>query len=90
MDKFLTIIDSELDVTDIHERIGVDLSQDPEMNIYHPAVVLKKLFEISGKTYDKHTDDVEKIISQLMRSDYEQLYNSGKCRSFHEFVDTII
>lgn len=90
MDNILAIIDYSLNITDVHEQIGVDLSQDPEMNIYHPAVVMKKLFELTGKSYDKHTDDSEKIISQLMRADFEQLYHSGKCQSFHEFVDAII
>lgn len=90
MDNILAFIDSHLDITDVYERTGIDLSQDPEMNIYHPAVALKKLFELANKSYDKHTGDSESIISQLMRADFEQLYCSEKCRSFHSFVDAIV
>lgn len=90
MDNILDLIDSNLTEEDVRVKLGLDLSKDPEKTIYHPAVELKKLFDLAGGQYDKHTDDTEKIISQLMKKDYEKLYHSGKCESFHRFVDAIV
>ena len=90
MSNILTVIDSNLTKEDVVRQIGIDLSQDPETTIYHPAVELKKLFDLTGGQYDKHTDETEKIISQLIKEDYETLYYSGKCESFHRFVDAIV
>lgn len=90
MNRLPMVIDSSFTVTDIKDNLGIDLSQDPEMSIYHPAVVLKSIYNLSGKTYGKHTDDTERVISQLMREDFEQLYSSGKCQSFQQFVDAIL
>ena len=90
MNRLPMVIDSSFIVTDIKDNLGIDLSQDPEMSIYHPAVVLKSIYNLSGKTYGKHTDDTERVISQLMREDFEQLYSSGKCQSFQQFVDAIL
>lgn len=90
MSNILTLIDSNLTKEDVVRQIGIDLSQDPETTIYHPAVELKKLFDLTGGQYDKHTDETEKIISQLIKEDYETLYHSGKCESFHRFVDAIV
>jgi hypothetical protein len=90
MNRLPMVIDSSLTAVSIKESLDIDLSQDPEMSIYHPAVVLKSIYNLSGKTYGKHTDDTEKIISQLLREDFEQLYSSGKCQSFQQFVDAIL
>lgn len=90
MNRLPMVIDSSLTTTSIKESLGLDLSQDPEMTIYHPAVVLNNIYNLSGKTYGKHTDDTEKIISQLLREDFEQLYTSGKCQSFQQFVNAIL
>ena len=90
MNRLPIMIDSTLEAAEIKEKLGIDLSQDPEKSIYHPAVVLKKIFELSKRSYDKHTDDTEKILSQLNREDFEQLYRSGKCQSFQLFVDAVV
>lgn len=90
LNRLPIMIDSTLEATEIKEKLGIDLSQDPEKSIYHPAVVLKKIFELSERSYDKHTADAEKILSQLNREDFEQLYRSGKCQSFQLFVDAVV
>ena len=90
MNRLPMVIDSSLTAVSIKESLDIDLSQDPEMTIYHPAVVLNNIYNLSGKTYGKHTDDTEKIISQLLREDFEQLYTSGKCQSFQQFVNAIL
>ena len=90
MNRLPMVIDSSLTAVSIKESLDIDLSQDPEMNIYHPAVVLNSIYNLNGKTYGKHTDDTEKIISQLLREDFEQLYTSGKCQSFQQFVNAIL
>ena len=90
LNRLPIMIDSTLEATEIKEKLGIDLSQDPEKSIYHPAVVLKKIFELSERSYDKHTADAEKILSLLNREDFEQLYRSGKCQSFQLFVDAVV
>lgn len=90
IENLLTYINSELDLLSVKEQIGLDILKDPETTIYHPAYKLEQLFALADKQYGKHTDVTEKLLSQLMRTDYEQLYCSGKCRSFHEFVDLIL
>lgn len=90
MDNILDLIDSNLTKEDVRIKLGLDLSKDPEKTIYHPAVELKKIFDLTGGQYDKHMDDTEKIISQLMKENYETLYHSGKCESFHQFVDAVV
>ncbi len=90
IDSLLTYIDSALDMIAIRERLDLDLSEDPETTIYHPAYKLEQLFALADKQYGKHTDVTEKLLSQLTKIDYEQLYHSGKCCSFHEFVDLIL
>ena len=90
MNRLPMVIDSSLTATSIIESLGIDLSQDPEMSIYHPAVVLNSIYNLNGKTYGKHTDDAEGVISQLLREDFEQLYSSGKCQSFQQFVNAIV
>lgn len=90
IESLLTYLDSKLDMKTIKEQLGLDLSEDPETTIYHPAYKLEQLFALADKQYGKHTDVTEKLLSKLMKTDYEQLYHSGKCYSFHEFVDLII
>ena len=90
MDRLPMVIDSSFTASDIKDELGIDLSQDPELSIYHPAVALNSIYKLSGNIYGKHTDDTERVISQLMREDFEQLYVSGKCQSFQHFVDAIV
>lgn len=90
MERLLAYIDSRLDMVAVKEQIGLDMLEDPEETIYHPAYKLEQLFALAGKQYGKHTDVAEHLLSQLVKADYEQLYHSGKCSSFHEFVDLII
>lgn len=90
MEKVTSEVVAHLALEEIKQESGWDLSQDPELSIYHPAVVLEKLLGLVGKSYGKHADDIESLTSQLMREDYEALYGSGRCQSFHDFVDTII
>lgn len=90
MNRLPMLIETSLTAEDIKERLKIDMSQDPETSFYHPAVVLSNIFNLGGKSYDKHKNEIEKIISQLMREDFEQLYCSGKCQSFKQFMDAIV
>ncbi|MBQ3613441.1 MAG: hypothetical protein II989_05060 [Bacteroidales bacterium] len=63
---------------------------DPETDIYHPAVKLKELMEDLGSGYDKHSKDIETIIGDLEKEDYLALYESGRCQSFRNFVDSLV
>lgn len=68
----------------------IDLNEDPENTIYHPAKLLCDILNCGNMSYGKHKHDIEAIMSVLEKSDFEQLLNSGKCRSFADFVDGVV
>lgn len=67
-----------------------DFDADIEQTIFHPADTLNEVFMLSGDTYDKHKSDANSILSCIDKSDFELLYNSGRCQSFRLFVDSLL
>lgn len=58
---------------------------DPEEQEYHPAQRLKKKYNYVEKSYDKHAHEVNSIMSNLDKSDFELLLELEKCASFNSF-----
>lgn len=54
--------------------------------IFHPAEILKK--EIQG--YDKHGNQIESLVSTWGKDDFIELYTSGQCPSFNQFIELLI
>lgn len=54
--------------------------------IFHPAETLKK--EVEG--YDKHGNQIESLVSTWEKDDFLNLYHSGKCQSFNDFLRLLI
>lgn len=90
MHQYLKAIDENLTTDYIKECLGLDLNQDPETNIFHPAVELGKIYELVGKNYGKHDSDISAILSRLSSEDFMNLALSGKCQSFHVFLDSLV
>ena len=63
---------------------------DPETDIYHPTLKLAGLLEASGASYDKHTSEVESLLSGITKDDYIELLESGRCQSFRTFVESLV
>ena len=90
MHQYLEALDNRLTQAYINENIGLDLNQDPETTIFHPAVELEKIYELVGKKYGKHDSDISTIMSKLTQDDFRNLAMSGKCQSFYSFMASLV
>lgn len=82
-------IDSRLDYDWLCNNVNIDLSKDPETDYYHPYSKLEDIYSSISKPYGKHWERIKEIIFKLKQSDFDYLYNSGKCNSFKEFYDVV-
>ncbi len=90
MYDYLLFIDKRLTKDNIRESLGIDLDEDPEKTIVHPAIELGKIYHLAEKQYDKHRSDISAIMSFLTNEDFVGLINSGKCNSFKLFVKSLV
>lgn len=90
MCNFLQSIDSRLTGDFIMDQTGLDLGQDPEITIFHPAVELGKIYELVGRNYGKHDSDISTIMAKLTSDDFLALATSGKCQSFDVFLTDLV
>lgn len=77
------------DLADILSSLGIDVEDDFELNVFHPAKVVEKVFGTIGKKYGKHEADQYSFLSTLIVQDYEKLRHSGKCSSFKKLLDSL-
>ncbi len=89
MGWFLQKIDQSLTQKHLKEKLNFDLDTDPEVQEYHPAQRLKKIYNFIKKSYDKHAHEVNSIMSYLDKSDFEMLLELEKCTSFNSFVSNL-
>ena len=82
-------IDSSLDADGLITKASVDVNRDPQTEYFHPYAKLEDIFKSVGKSYSKHWREIKEIVFKLNQSDFEALYNSGKCKSFREFYDSV-
>lgn len=72
-------------------QIGVDISTiDPEIAIYHPYPLARKIYQVCGEDYHKHGKESFSFLSTLTMNDYERLRYSGRCASFSKLVDSLL
>lgn len=90
MPEFLLSLDEKFTLQYVKEQLDIDLSQDPEETLFHPAKELGTIFSDAGKTYDKHETNIWSIMSKLNRDNYISLINSGKCATFKGFVESLL
>lgn len=88
--RFLQIIDDRLTVDYVLKHVGVNLLEDPEISLFHPAAVLSKIYELVGRKYDKHESDISSIMANLEVEDFVSLARSGRCQSFNAFSESLL
>lgn len=82
-------IDSKIDATWLLNKVGIDVTKDPETEYLHPYSKLEDIYKSISRNYGKHWDEIKEIIFKLTNADFDALYNSDKCNSFREFHDAI-
>lgn len=89
MGWFLNRLDSRWSQDYLKENNLLDWTVDVEKHVFHPAVALKRIFQDGNKDYGKHELEINRIMGQVCRQDFERLLESGNCRSFAEFVGRV-
>lgn len=82
-------IDNSLDAKGLKTKAGFDVNSDPQTVYFRPYTKLEDIFKSIGKNYSKHWHEIKEIIFKLKWTDFETLYNSGKCKSFRDFYDSV-
>ena len=83
-------MDKRLTTAFIHQNLKIDLTViDPETDIFHPYPVVGKIFGLVESSYKKRRDQVNKIVGNFNRADYQMLLESDKCNSFNVFHNAI-
>lgn len=74
----------------IKEQLGFDLlAIDPELVFFHPAEVIKAIYNLIGEHYHKSKGDIAALMNGLQKEDFKSLLSSAKCNSFKHFVHCI-
>lgn len=90
MDGFMDRLDSRLTRDFVIKNLNINLDDDPENTIFHPAAELGKIYALVDKQYDKHKSDISSIMSLLTNDDFLRLINSGKCNTFKMFAESLL
>lgn len=90
MGWYLEKEDKLLNQTYLCDNLGLNLDEDQETTVYHPAEMLSNIYQNIGKRYCKHEGDVNSIMSKLERNDFEMLLQLPKCNSFNTFMAQLL
>ena len=90
MPCFLEKVDERLTAEYVLQNVGIDLENDPEKTIFHPAADLGRIYSLVGRQYDKHQSDISTIMSKLTTDDILELIDSGKCHAFKAFAESLL
>lgn len=90
MSQYLEHIDNRLTQEFVKAQIGINLEDDPETTLFHPAKKLDDIYGLVGLHYDKHISDVEKIMAALQPDDFKNLALSGRCQTFRTFAESLL
>lgn len=90
MGWYLEKADNTLTQDFILQNAKYDLDCDPESSVFHPAKKVKDIYAKVGKNYDKHSHDINSIMSHLDKDDFLMLMELNKCKSFNHFIEKIV
>lgn len=90
MPKVFSSKDNLLTPNYIKQKLSIDLNCDPETTIFHPAKEMNNIYSLVEDKYDKHLSDISSIMSSLVKDDFTDLIQSGKCNSFKLFAESIL
>lgn len=82
-------LDGRLTTEWIKEKLDIDLDGNLEYSLFHPATKLSEILSSVGGTYSKHWSDIKNIVFKLEKEDFEELFQSGRSKSFSAFYKTI-
>jgi hypothetical protein len=83
-------IDSRLTTIFIHKNLKIDLTAvDPETDVFHPYPLVEKIFGLVEMSYKKRQEDVNKIVGNFTKNDYQTLLDRDACQSFNQFHEAI-
>lgn len=87
---YMERLDGRLTRDFVRHNLDINLDDDPENTIFHPAAELSKIYALVGKQYDKHKSEISSIMSLLTKDDFQQLIYSGKCNTFKMFAESLL
>jgi len=84
-------IDMSLTSDFILEKLNYNLNDiDPEQEIFHPTKLIKEIYSLAGKKYNKSKGGIESLASKCTKEKFENLHSSLKCESFSVFYSEIV
>lgn len=89
VDGLFQRIDKRIDVKWLQNKAKINVKKDPEKEYFHPYSHLEDIYKSISRTYGKHWDAIKELIFKLTQTDFDTLYQSGKCNSFRDFHDAI-
>jgi hypothetical protein len=74
----------------IAEQLSFDLkTTNPETEFLHPANEFAAILNLAGITYDKSFGQMERILSNMVRTDIDGVVAGGHCNSFKLFLSAM-
>ncbi len=91
MYRLLERFNPTLNCEHIERELGFDLSKiNPETKFFHPTSTFKNILSLAGKTYKKSKDQMESILSNMIREDIDDALEEGRCsQSFDLFLSKV-
>lgn len=84
-------IDKNLSKEKISEELSFSLDDvDPEKNFYKPSKCVNDIYKLTGQSYDKSYDVVNKLVCNFSKDDYLSLKKTSKCSSFNDLHNQIL
>lgn len=86
MDDLPARLDDQLTVAEIQRKLDINLSKiDPETTVYKPAELLHSIFALAGKSYTKKKAEVDTLLGNIKKEDFDRLNVNDKCAAFTDF-----
>lgn len=88
MQLHYAIMEIEAWLIGMSEILNKDI--DPENDFYHPSKMMTFHFPKKLDKYDKHHSEIEKVMSEFTKEDFQKLIDSGICASFSSFARSTV
>ena len=82
-------IHSSLTIEFINQNLNIDISKINPEEIFHPANIIKNIYQLCGMKYDKSENDIENIVSKISIEDILDSLDKVKCSSFNSFFELL-
>lgn len=89
MGWYLEKVNHKLNQQSLLDNLSFNLDKDPELEEFHPAKRLKEIYNNVQLDYTKHAHQINAIMSNLEKDDFQMLLDLDKCPSFNAFVELL-